>query len=132
MAVNDSSADVYRLPVGIRTVKTSKYGIFINDVPFYFKGCGMHEDSEVVHSPMAFVHFLSALFLTCHLDQRQRIRCSNHGQRYGTARLVECQFFPHISLSIQRRKNVRSGSAGLCGHRRNASSRIKVEPKLLV
>lgn len=47
VSLNDSNADVYRLPVGIRTVKTTKYGIFINDVSFYFKGCGMHEDADV-------------------------------------------------------------------------------------
>ena len=39
--------DVYRLPVGFRTVKVEKTKFLINHKPFYFKGFGMHEDSDV-------------------------------------------------------------------------------------
>jgi len=39
--------DVYRLPVGIRTVKVTKTRFLINGKPFYFKGCAKHEDMDV-------------------------------------------------------------------------------------
>ncbi|MCL2320844.1 MAG: beta-glucuronidase [Oscillospiraceae bacterium] len=39
--------DVYRLPFGIRTVKVEGSKFFINGVPFYFKGFGKHEDSDI-------------------------------------------------------------------------------------
>ena len=39
--------DVHRLPVGIRTVKVQGTKFLINDQPFYFKGLGKHEDSDV-------------------------------------------------------------------------------------
>ncbi|EDO39902.1 predicted protein, partial [Nematostella vectensis] len=40
------TADVYRLPVGIRTVRIDGNRFLINDAPFYFKGFGKHEDAE--------------------------------------------------------------------------------------
>jgi beta-glucuronidase len=39
--------DVYRLPVGIRTVKIRGRKFLINGKPFYFKGFGKHEDSDL-------------------------------------------------------------------------------------
>ncbi|MEM9159644.1 MAG: glycoside hydrolase family 2 TIM barrel-domain containing protein, partial [Verrucomicrobiota bacterium] len=39
--------DVYRLPVGIRTVEISEGEFLINGRPFYFRGFGKHEDSEL-------------------------------------------------------------------------------------
>jgi beta-glucuronidase len=39
--------DSYRLPVGIRTVEVKGYQFLVNGKPFYFKGFGKHEDSEV-------------------------------------------------------------------------------------
>merc|ERR1719494_680172 len=39
--------DIYRIPVGIRTVKVYKNKFLINNRPFYFKGFGMHEDSNI-------------------------------------------------------------------------------------
>ena len=39
--------DCYRLPVGIRTVKADEKNIYINGKPFYFKGFGKHEDSDI-------------------------------------------------------------------------------------
>ncbi|XP_070573100.1 beta-glucuronidase-like isoform X2 [Ptychodera flava] len=40
------SSDLYRLPVGIRTVKTTNTQILINDKPFYCHGVAKHEDSD--------------------------------------------------------------------------------------
>jgi beta-glucuronidase len=39
--------DVYRLPVGIRTVEVKGKDFLINGKPFYFKGFGKHEDSDI-------------------------------------------------------------------------------------
>ena len=44
----NTSADVYRLRYGIRTVEVSPdRGFLINARPFYFVGFGKHEDSEI-------------------------------------------------------------------------------------
>ncbi|XP_066298840.1 beta-glucuronidase-like isoform X2 [Branchiostoma lanceolatum] len=40
-------SDVYRLPVGIRTVKVTSTQFLINSKPFYFRGFGRHEDSDI-------------------------------------------------------------------------------------
>ena len=42
-----SAIDVYRLPVGIRTVLVSGTTFLINHKPFYFHGFGRHEDWNV-------------------------------------------------------------------------------------
>jgi beta-glucuronidase len=39
--------DVYRLPVGIRTVEVRGTKFLINRKPFYFKGFGKHEDMDI-------------------------------------------------------------------------------------
>jgi beta-glucuronidase len=39
--------DNYPLPVGIRTVEVKGNRFLINDEPFYFKGFGKHQDSEI-------------------------------------------------------------------------------------
>lgn len=39
--------DNYRLPVGIRTVEVKGNRFLINGEPFYFKGFGKHQDSEI-------------------------------------------------------------------------------------
>ncbi len=39
--------DHYTLPIGIRTVKTTKTQLLINDKPVYLKGFGKHEDSDI-------------------------------------------------------------------------------------
>ena len=39
--------DIYRQPFGFRTVDVDKKHFYINKKPFYFKGFGMHEDSNV-------------------------------------------------------------------------------------
>ena len=42
-----NQTDIYRLPFGFRTVQTDNKNFYINKKPFYFKGFGMHEDSNV-------------------------------------------------------------------------------------
>jgi len=39
--------DIYRLPVGIRTVKVKGRQFLINGKPFYFRGFGKHEDAAL-------------------------------------------------------------------------------------
>lgn len=39
--------DVYRMPVGIRTIKWTNTSFLINDKPAYLRGFGRHEDSDV-------------------------------------------------------------------------------------
>jgi beta-glucuronidase len=39
--------DVYRLPVGFRSIEIRRKELFINGKPFYFKGFGKHEDSDL-------------------------------------------------------------------------------------
>lgn len=41
------NGDEYRLPVGIRTITVDATSLRINGEPFYFRGFGMHEDSEI-------------------------------------------------------------------------------------
>ncbi len=44
---NDEIEDVYRLPVGIRTVEVKGKQFLINGKPFYFQGFGKHEDMDI-------------------------------------------------------------------------------------
>ncbi|XP_073257738.1 beta-glucuronidase-like [Porites lutea] len=46
-SVSPASEDVYRLPVGIRTVEVKGTKFLINNEPFYFKGFGKHEDADI-------------------------------------------------------------------------------------
>ncbi|MDR2674696.1 MAG: beta-glucuronidase [Opitutaceae bacterium] len=46
-AENGAPVDVYHLPTGIRTVGVTDSQFLINGKPFYFKGFGKHEDSDV-------------------------------------------------------------------------------------
>jgi beta-glucuronidase len=39
--------DLYRLPVGVRTVRVTETEFLINDRPFYFQGCCKHEDMDI-------------------------------------------------------------------------------------
>jgi beta-glucuronidase len=43
---NNDGEDIYRLPVGIRTVEVKGKRFLINGKPFYFKGFGKHEDMD--------------------------------------------------------------------------------------
>ncbi|XP_046675296.1 beta-glucuronidase-like isoform X1 [Homalodisca vitripennis] len=42
-----SGPDIYRMPVGIRTVSWNNTSILINNRPIYLRGFGMHEDSDI-------------------------------------------------------------------------------------
>ncbi|XP_043510365.1 beta-glucuronidase [Frieseomelitta varia] len=42
---NDSKVDVYRLPIGIRTLAWTNTSLLLNDKPIYMRGFGRHEDS---------------------------------------------------------------------------------------
>ncbi|XP_077995445.1 beta-glucuronidase-like [Glandiceps talaboti] len=42
-----SGSDIYRLPIGIRTVKTTNTQLLINDKPFYCHGVAKHEDADI-------------------------------------------------------------------------------------
>ncbi|XP_075220282.1 beta-glucuronidase-like [Lycorma delicatula] len=39
--------DLYRLPIGIRTIKWNSSSLLINNEPVYLRGFGMHEDSDI-------------------------------------------------------------------------------------
>ncbi|PBC27457.1 Beta-glucuronidase [Apis cerana cerana] len=43
--VNGSKVDVYRLPIGIRTLTWTNTSLLLNDKPVYMRGFGKHEDS---------------------------------------------------------------------------------------
>nr|CAD7454600.1 unnamed protein product [Timema tahoe] len=45
--VNGNESDVYRHPVGIRTVSWTNTSLLINNHPFYLRGFGRHEDSDI-------------------------------------------------------------------------------------
>ena len=40
-------SDVYRLPFGIREITWNAENLYINKNPFYFRGFGRHEDSNI-------------------------------------------------------------------------------------
>ncbi|KAI4487038.1 hypothetical protein M0802_012093 [Mischocyttarus mexicanus] len=44
---NSTSSDVYRLPIGIRTVSWTNTSLLINDKPVYLRGFGRHEDAII-------------------------------------------------------------------------------------
>ncbi|XP_058802682.1 beta-glucuronidase-like [Phymastichus coffea] len=44
---NVTEPDIYRLPVGIRSLKWTNASFLINDKPIYFRGFGRHEDSAI-------------------------------------------------------------------------------------
>jgi beta-glucuronidase len=46
-ATSERGRDVYRLPVGIRTVEVKGDQFLLNGKPFYFRGFGMHEDADL-------------------------------------------------------------------------------------
>lgn len=47
LRANGETLDVYRLPVGIRTVRVEGTQFLLNGKPVYFKGFGRHEDVDV-------------------------------------------------------------------------------------
>ncbi len=40
-------SDLYRQPLGIRSVRVTDSQFLINEKPFYFQGFGKHEDADV-------------------------------------------------------------------------------------
>jgi beta-glucuronidase len=44
---NGRAEDVYRQPIGVRTVRVTETAFLINERPFYFQGCCKHEDMDV-------------------------------------------------------------------------------------
>ncbi|XP_046834225.1 beta-glucuronidase [Vespa crabro] len=44
---NDTSSDVYRLPIGIRTVSWTNTSLLVNGKPIYMRGFGRHEDAII-------------------------------------------------------------------------------------
>ncbi|XP_011312039.1 beta-glucuronidase [Fopius arisanus] len=44
---NSTIRDIYRLPIGIRTIKWTNKTLLINDRPVYLRGFGRHEDSII-------------------------------------------------------------------------------------
>ncbi len=54
---DQSEGDVYRMKVGIRTLKWNQKQFLINDKPVYFRGFGRHEDSDVF-----YLEFLTPYF----------------------------------------------------------------------
>ena len=45
--MNDQCIDIYRLPIGIRTVAVENGNLLLNGEPIYLKGFGMHEDMDI-------------------------------------------------------------------------------------
>lgn len=44
---NGDVVDTYYHKIGIRTIKWTDTSVMINGKPIYFRGFGMHEDSDV-------------------------------------------------------------------------------------
>lgn len=44
---NDTKLDIYRLPIGIRTLVWTNTSLLLNDRPVYMRGFGKHEDSAI-------------------------------------------------------------------------------------
>ena len=40
-------SDVYQQPFGVRTITWNTTSLMVNDRPFYFRGFGKHEDSNI-------------------------------------------------------------------------------------
>ncbi|XP_003706264.2 beta-glucuronidase isoform X1 [Megachile rotundata] len=45
--LNDSGVDIYRLPIGIRTLTWTNTTVLLNNKPLYMRGFGRHEDSII-------------------------------------------------------------------------------------
>jgi beta-glucuronidase len=57
-------ADIYRIPVGLRTVRVTPSAFLLNGEAVYFKGCGLHEDFHLSghgHSDTRLVKDLTLL-----------------------------------------------------------------------
>lgn len=45
--LNDTTADIYRMQIGIRTIAWTNTSLLVNDRPVYLRGFGRHEDSVI-------------------------------------------------------------------------------------
>ena len=64
LEISLGSDDLYRLPVGLRTVRVTPKAFLLNGQPVYFKGCGLHEDFHLLghgHSNARLVKDLTLL-----------------------------------------------------------------------
>eukprot|EP00057_Strongylocentrotus_purpuratus_P021873 XP_011676347.1 PREDICTED: beta-glucuronidase isoform X2 [Strongylocentrotus purpuratus] len=87
----EGTTDVYRLPVGIRTVRVTNKQFLINNQPFYFHGVNKHEDADIrgkgVDYPLILkdINLLKWLganaFRTSHYPYSEEIMdlCDRHG-----------------------------------------------------
>nr|XP_054751390.1 beta-glucuronidase-like [Lytechinus pictus] len=87
----EGTIDVYRLPVGIRTVKVTNKQFLINDQPFYFHGVNKHEDADIrgkgfdlplIIKDINLLKWLGAnAFRTSHYPYSEEIMnlCDRHG-----------------------------------------------------
>lgn len=57
------TTDIYRLPVGLRTITTTETQFLINGEPVYFKGFGRHEDADFRGRGFDYVVALKDLYL---------------------------------------------------------------------
>ena len=46
-ARNVTKADIYRLPIGIRSLRWTNASVLFNEKPVYLRGFGRHEDSVI-------------------------------------------------------------------------------------
>ena len=64
--------DVYTLPVGFRTARVEGSRFLINNIPFYFKGFGKIQDSDVSLLRLFIVFVLSDVYSKTRLCSKRR------------------------------------------------------------
>jgi beta-glucuronidase len=89
--------DVYRLPVGVRTVAVDGQRLLINGEPFYFRGFGKHEDTAVRgkgHDDVFMVHDFALMewlgansFRTSHYPYAEEVL--DYADRHGVVVIDE-------------------------------------------
>ena len=109
----DKVHDEYHLTVGIRTVRVEGHQFLINNVPFYFKGFGWHEDRPVRgkgHDSVWMVHDLELMralgansFRTAHYPYDEEVY--EYADRHGWVVIDET---PAVGLNL----NIKGGIFG--------------------
>ena len=109
----DSLEDEYCLPFGIRTVRVVGHQFLINDIPFYFKGFGWHEDRPIRgkgHDSAWMVHDLDLMkalgansFRTAHYPYDEEVY--EYADRHGWVVIDET---PAVGLNL----NIKGGIFG--------------------
>jgi beta-glucuronidase len=102
----DGPADVYELPVGIRSVTVDGDRFLINGEPFYFRGFGKHEDNPVRgkgHDDVLMVHDFALLewigansFRTSHYPYAEEVL--EYADRHGIVVIDET---PAVGLNFE-------------------------------